>query len=115
RNVATAENKGLELGLNIRNKIKSFDYNIGGNITFINSVVTGLGEGGEPVLSGHIQFANASAARTDIGHPLASFYGYVTDGIFQSYEEVEAHAFQSAGTLPGDIRFKDLNGDGIIN
>lgn len=115
RNVATAENKGLELGLNIRNKIKSFDYNIGGNITFINSVVTGLGEGGEPVLSGHIQFANASAARTDIGHPLASFYGYVTDGIFQSYEEVEAHAFQSAGTSPGDIRFKDLNGDGIIN
>ncbi|MEY4260718.1 MAG: hypothetical protein RL656_1691 [Bacteroidota bacterium] len=39
----------------------------------------------------------------------------MTDGIFQSQEEVNAHAFQNEKTAPGDIRFKDLNGDGIIN
>lgn len=48
------------------------------------------------------------------GYPVNVFYGYVTDGIFQNEEEVEAHATQS-GAEPGDIRFKDLNNDGVIN
>jgi hypothetical protein len=46
---------------------------------------------------------------------MASFFGYVTDGIFQSQAEVEAHAFQSESTRPGDIRFRDLNGDNVID
>lgn len=115
QNVATAENRGLELSLLYRNNDHVFTYAIGANISFIHSEVTGLGRGGEPVLSGYVQSANANAAKTDVGHPLASFYGYVTDGIFQTPEEVEAAAFQNAGTAPGDIRFKDLNGDGVID
>ncbi|MFZ4770771.1 MAG: SusC/RagA family TonB-linked outer membrane protein, partial [Ferruginibacter sp.] len=49
------------------------------------------------------------------------FYGFVTEGIFQSYKEIAEHALQTAGTdptsstAPGDIKFKDLNGDGVIN
>ena len=56
-----------------------------------------------------------------VGYPVAAFYGYVTDGIFQSQEEIDAHAIQTIGsdaytsTQPGDIRFKDLNNDGVIN
>jgi TonB-linked SusC/RagA family outer membrane protein len=115
QNVATAENRGVELTLLYRNREHAFSYEIGGNIAFVKSEVTGLGKGGEPVLSGFVQFANANAAKTDVGHPLASFYGYVTDGIFQTQEEVEAAAFQNAGTAPGDIRFKDLNGDNVID
>jgi hypothetical protein len=59
--------------------------------------------------------------RVDQGLPVNYFYGYVADGIFQNWAEVKAHAIQtpgtdgSNGTAPGDIRFKDLNGDGIIN
>jgi len=45
---------------------------------------------------------------------LGSFYGWVTDGIFQNADEVAAHATQP-NAAPGDIRFKDLNGDGVIN
>lgn len=67
------------------------------------------------MLSGYVQFANANAAKTDVGHPLASFFGYVTDGIFQTPEEVEAAAFQNEATAPGDIRFKDLDGNGVID
>lgn len=115
QNVATAENKGWEFTLNYRNIDHALHYSIGGNISFINSEVTGLGQGGEPVYSGYVQSANANAAKTDVGHPLASFYGYVTDGIFQSQEEVESAPFQNSGTAPGDIRFKDLNGDGVID
>jgi len=115
QNVATAENRGVELTALYRNNDRALNYAIGGNISFVNSEVTSLGKGGEPVLSGYVQFANANAAKTDVGQPLASFFGYVTDGIFQTPEEVEAAAFQNAGTAPGDIRFKDLNGDNVID
>lgn len=115
QNVATAENRGIELALNYRGRISEVRYTLGGNISFIESEVTGLGRGGEPVYSGYVQFANANAAKTDVGHPLGAFYGYVTDGIFQSQAEVEAAAFQSEQTSPGDIRFKDLDGNGVID
>lgn len=115
QNVATAENRGLEFSLNYRNFDRPLKYSIGGNIAFVQSEVTGLGRGGEPVLSGFVQSANANAAKTDVGHPIASFFGYVTDGIFQNQREIEAAAFQSKETAPGDIRFKDLDGNGVID
>jgi TonB-linked SusC/RagA family outer membrane protein len=115
QNVATAENRGLELSLNYRNRDHALKYNIGGNISFVESKVTGLGRGGEPVLSGFVQSANANASKTDVGYALASFFGHVTDGIFQTQAEVEAAAFQSNETAPGDIRFKDLDGNGVID
>ena len=56
-----------------------------------------------------------------MGYPVSAFYGYVTDGIFQSQSEIDNHAVQTIGsdayssTQPGDIRFRDLNNDGVIN
>ena len=47
-------------------------------------------------------------------YPINVFYGYVTDGIFQNQSEVNTHAVQP-GAEPGDIRFRDLNNDGVIN
>jgi TonB-linked SusC/RagA family outer membrane protein len=115
QNVATAENRGLELSLLYRNRDRPLKYTLGGNVAFVRNEVTGLGRGNEPVLSGYVQSANANASKTDIGHPIASFFGYVTDGIFQSQAEIEAAPFQNDGTAPGDIRFKDLDGNGVIN
>lgn len=115
QNVATALNKGLELALGIRNGGNGFTYKIEGNIAFVSSKVTGLGLNSKPVTSGYVQSANADASITNVGHPIASFYGYVTDGIFQTQGEVESHAFQAKETAPGDIRFKDLDGNGIID
>lgn len=115
QNVATAENRGWEFSLGYRNVDHEVKYSFSGNISFIKSEVTSLGTGGEPVLSGYVQSANAFSSKTDVGHPLASFFGYVTDGIFQSQAEVESAAFQNAATAPGDIRFKDLDGNGVID
>ena len=115
QNIATAENRGFEFALGYRNIEHALRYSFGGNISFVKSKVTGLGLGGEPVYSGFVQSANAFAAKTDVGHPLASFFGYVTDGIFQTQEEIEAGPFQNEGTAPGDIRFKDLDGNGLID
>ena len=54
-------------------------------------------------------------ARTVVGGSLGRQFGWVYDGIFQTTEEVTNHAFQNAGTAPGDIRFRDLNNDNVIN
>jgi TonB-linked SusC/RagA family outer membrane protein len=114
QNVGAMSNKGLELSLLLQGKKQALNYTIGANIGFIRSEVLSLGQGGEPIITGNV-FSAGNVSRTDVGHPVASFYGYVTDGIFQSQEDVKAHAFQNEKTSAGDIRFKDLNGDGIIN
>jgi len=49
------------------------------------------------------------------GQPVGQLFGYVAEGLFQSQSDINGHAFQGAGIVPGDIKYKDLNGDGIIN
>jgi hypothetical protein len=64
---------------------------------------------------------NKNLALLKAGLPINEFYGFVTDGIFQNQQEVNNHATQVSGidptisTAPGDIRFKDLNNDGVID
>lgn len=114
QNAGTVENRGLELALEYKELIGDFRFSLGGNIAFIQNQITSLGSGGQPIISGFLQSANGFIARTEVGYPIASFYGYVTDGIFQDREEIAQHAFQD-GAEPGDIRFVDLNEDGTIN
>lgn len=73
-----------------------------------------------PLTTGSIGL-NYTLGRIQPGQPINVFYGFVQDGIFQSQVDVDSYAVQvpgndpSASTSPGDIRFKDLNSDGIIN
>ena len=60
------------------------------------------------------QINNSYVTMLQKDYPINVFYGYVTDGIFQNSAEVETHAIQP-GAAPGDIRFKDLNNDGVVN
>ncbi|MGI4871777.1 MAG: SusC/RagA family TonB-linked outer membrane protein [Janthinobacterium lividum] len=112
QNAGNLRNVGLELGLNTRNLVGAFTWGSNFNITFINNKVLDLSTA-TAVRSGSIltQYTSLTAP----GHAVGSFYGYVTDGIFQTADEVKAHATQQPGTAAGDIRFKDLNGDGVIN
>lgn len=114
-NAGSVENKGVELMLQYRKKEGDFKYNVGFNMAFISNRVTGLGNGNTPISSGEYGTGGGLITRTEVGRPIASFYGWVTDGIFQSQSEIDAHAFQNAGTAPGDIKFRDLNGDNVIN
>lgn len=114
QNVGTMVNEGIELSAEMQEKRGDWSYRIGGNASFIRTEVLSLGSGGEPITAGNV-FSAGYVSRTEVGHPVAAFYGYKTAGIFQTAEEVAAHAFQSERTAPGDIRFEDLNGDGKIN
>ncbi len=115
-NVGKVLNKGIEISANYRKMEGNFQYTVGGFISKVVNRVVDLG--GEhrliyaPTYYGQ-GFGPLSVTRED--YPIASFFGYQTEGIFQSYEEVNAHAYQNARTAPGDFRFKDLNGDGVIS
>lgn len=119
-NAGKIQNKGFEVTLSTKNIIKNdfkwssdavFSYNKN-NVVNINSDT--------PIITASGGF-NSAIGLIKEGYPVNVFYGYITDGIFQNQDEVDRHAVQMPGsnsatsTAPGDIRFKDLNNDGVIN
>ena len=105
RNVGKVQNKGFEFTLNWRDKIGQVGYNIGGNLTTVKNEV--LNTNGQQIFNGNRVIFE--------GYPIDSYYGRVADGYFQTADEIKAAPFQNAVTLPGDIKYKDLNGDGKID
>src|SRR5699024_5056316 len=75
----------------------------------LNTPNASITAGGAQDLGGGAPFT-----KTEAGQPIQYFYGWVVDGIFQNQQEIENSADQS-NAAPGDIKFKDLNGDGVIN
>lgn len=123
-NIGQIRNQGIEVSLNgtiLNSQIggQTFKWVSNFNITANKNEVVEL-YNGVPLYGENVGL-NRTLATTEEGHPIGTFYGYQTDGIFQNQSEVEAHAKQNPGTdptistAPGDFRFKDLNGDGIIN
>ncbi|MBO3270702.1 MULTISPECIES: SusC/RagA family TonB-linked outer membrane protein [Hymenobacter] len=115
-NAASAYNRGIDFSLTSHNFTGAGQalswtttLNVSAYKTKLESLGAGLPYNGGSTLSGN------SIVRYDEGYAFGSFYGWVADGLFQTREEVDAHATQTAQTSPGDIRFKDLNEDGIIN
>ena len=119
-NAGKIQNKGFEVTLSTKNIIKNdfkwssdavFSYNKN-NVESINSDT--------PIITASGGF-NSAIGLIKAGYPVNVFYGYITDGIFQNQAEVDSHAVQMPGsnsatsTAPGDIRFKDLNNDGVVN
>lgn len=109
-NVGTVTNKGLELTLAHYNRIGQVGYSINGNVSFIKNELTAL-NGGERV------YGDRSIC--DKGMALWTLWGYEYEGIYRTNEEVLEHQHaQSALTVTehaGDARYKDQNGDGLIN
>jgi TonB-dependent starch-binding outer membrane protein SusC len=103
-------NSGLELSLSWREIRKDFNYSITGNFSTINNRVENMGgqviTGGQTNILGFI-------TRTEEGRSIGDFYTFVTDGLYQEGEDI-SKGIAPFGQ-PGDIRFKDLNGDGQIN
>ncbi|SHH65948.1 TonB-linked outer membrane protein, SusC/RagA family [Chryseolinea serpens] len=118
-NAGSITNKGLELALNYNNQVNDFKYQLTGTFTAINNEVTALGTGSQQIFGGQPTHHGASATVTQAGLPVGSFYLIKDAGIFQTQEEI--NAYQKNGQLiqpnakPGDIKFEDANGDGVID
>lgn len=109
-NAGEVSNKGFEFGLNFQNSDHQFKYNINANFATLTNRVNKLQEFVKNITN------DATHTKTEVGQPLNSYFGLVFDGIYQNAGEVSSHLFSNPnGSLPGDIKFKDLNGDGQIN
>jgi TonB-linked SusC/RagA family outer membrane protein len=109
-NLYSMSNKGVEVGTNYINSVKGFNYNFGANITYIHNNVD--------FLNGDEHYDNNMFGSVNIikeGYPVNSYYLYESMGIFKTQEEVDNHATQGPTTAPGDIIYRDVNEDGVIN
>lgn len=107
-NGASMENSGIECMLSYNHKFGEVDLTVTGNIATYRNKITKLPE---DVINSYPGNGND---QTILGRPWKSLFGYVADGLFQSQEEVEAHAEQP-GKGVGRIRYQDINKDGKIN
>jgi TonB-linked SusC/RagA family outer membrane protein len=103
-NLGKVQNKGIELDLGYSKRLtKDFSFNISGNMTYaVNKVVYEA----EP--------ANVPGYQKVTGYPIDSYLLYQADGIFQNAAELNSYPHPQ-GTGVGDIKYKDVNGDGVIN
>lgn len=129
-NVGSMENSGLEFNLGYRKYDGDFKFSVSANLATVKNEVTSLGpnasltidRGGETS-----DYGGGTLTRTQKGKPVQGFYGYVVEGIFQSQAEVNAlnaqavakygpgSFYQNEFTSAGDLKFKDLNNDGIVD
>jgi TonB-linked SusC/RagA family outer membrane protein len=120
-NTGTVSNKGFELNINYRNRQGKFGYAVGINLGHVKNEVTKLGSD-QPIGSAPFR-ASENIARTEVGQPIAYFYGFKTDGIYQNRAEIDSlnalaqaatgspRAFYDSKVRPGDVKIVDLDGD----
>jgi len=117
-NAGSVTNSGIEVSLNYSKDVSDdFRFGVGFNFSTINNEVTEI-IGADFLEGGQFGVGQPLPSRMEVGQPLGYFYGLRTDGIFQSQAEVDAHPSQlalGAEAQPGDIRYVDTNGDGVID
>jgi TonB-linked SusC/RagA family outer membrane protein len=126
-NAASLKNTGFESSVSYGDDSKAIKWNVSLNATYSTNKVTALGTlGNIPISSGDYN-STGNSTRTDIDHPLASFYGYQVDHVASTQAEVtrlnDATKAKTNGTKteyitglkPGDFVFNDVNGDGFID
>ena len=129
KNAGTVENKGIEVSLSWNDKIgKDFQYNVGWNLAYNHNEVTEVksnqkyNNGGKDLLAQNTGYM----ARFEEGHPIGYFWGYKTEGVMQNDADVKAYldkncggnaanSKQGTGIKPGDLKFVDVTGDGIVD
>ena len=117
-NAGVVRNRGFEFDLGFRDREGDFQWSTNANLATVDNEVLSLGEGG-PI----VRFGESISTRTDVGQPIGSFYGYEIEGIFQNTAEIEALNpdpeegvyYQKSGTAPGDFKFRDVDGNGVVN
>ncbi|MCU0324407.1 MAG: TonB-dependent receptor [Spirosomaceae bacterium] len=120
QNIGEMQNKGIELGLNYNDKKNDFTYSIGVNFsTYRNTVLKTTGDPKTQYFGfSNLRLPTGTVSVTQQGYPLASFFGYQIDGIFQTDKEASEHPVQFGGgamNKAGAFKFVDVNGDKVIN
>lgn len=105
-NVGTVRNQGIELVLNHQGEQSGVQYNVSGNISFIENELIAL-NGGSPGYGSHTIL--------DKGYALYTLWGYEYEGMYYSDQEALTHLPNSSGVGAGDAKYKDINNDGVVD
>jgi TonB-linked SusC/RagA family outer membrane protein len=118
-NAGTVKNSGIEFAIDYKNKFsENFSLSLGYNVTFLENKVLEVNNGTGFIEGGAFGVGQPAPSRMEVGMPIGYFYGYKTDGVFQNQTEVNVHPSQialGANAAPGDLRYADANGDGVID
>lgn len=106
QNAGTVKNTGWDLSVNYNNRDKKFKYNIGLNLSDVRNEVVDL-KGTGPYISDYSFVAE--------GYPINTLYGYRALGLFQNQAQIDKSPKQFGTYAPGDIMYKNMNGDSVIN
>ncbi|MDG5491338.1 TonB-dependent receptor [Psychroserpens sp. SPM9] len=115
-NAGIVENKGFEFSVGYNNVVNdNFNYSIRYNIATLDNNVVEVSADGDFLSGGSFGVGQDPPARMEEGFPIGYFRGYKTDGIFQNQAEIDAYPTLNSTVQPGDLRFVDVNGDGVID
>lgn len=120
-NVGKMRNTGIEFEINYQDSKAGWDWNIGLNLSTTSNKVLELSDEDQIIYGEGLKFGTEHfPTQTMVGKPIGSFYLYRTDGIFQSNEEAANYRNSKGEKLQpyadaGDIKFVDVNGDGVID
>lgn len=110
-NSGSVLNTGVELEANYQHNKHDWGYSVGGNITYLHNEVLKLDA---PLFNGRVE-SGVYATKTEVGQPIGAFYLLEMEGIFQNETEILLSAYQGDNIHPGDVKFKDQNGDSKID
>ena len=118
-NIASMWDKGLEFELGFNHKIGDLTVNVKGNASFTKNQVTDIGSN-EYLVNATMQSSAYEVSRKVVGEPVNEFYGFHYLGVFQTQAEINAYVDKNGDMIqpnakPGDYKWEDVNGDGIIN
>lgn len=118
-NAGSVRNKGFEFAIGYKNQINdNLRFGINYNVTTLDNEVLSVDNSTGFLEGGSFGVGQPRPSRMEVGQPIGYFYGYQTDGLFQNQADVAAHPSQialGANASPGDIRYVDINGDGVLN
>ncbi len=109
-------NTGFEFSGLYRDRVGDLNYSVAANFTTVSNEVVSLGDNPVPIVTGYF---GAQTHRTSVGLPIGHFFGYETDGLYQTQAEADAAPMDETiggnRPAPGDVKFVDTNNDGVIN
>lgn len=115
-NAGIVENKGFEMSLGFTERFSDdARLSIKYNVATVNNNVVSVSASGDFIPGGQFGVGQLEPARMEAGQPIGYFRGFRTAGIFQNQAQIDSSPVLNDNTLPGDLIFVDINGDGIIN
>ncbi|PCH77456.1 MAG: SusC/RagA family TonB-linked outer membrane protein [Flavobacteriaceae bacterium] len=119
-NVGEFKNTGIEIDLTYSNNVNDFNYSLGGTFSTNNNEVTKLANSNQVIYGTGLKFGTDHYVnQTQVGYEAGAYFLTEADGIFQNQAEIDAHSVNGVliqpNAAPGDMRFKDQNGDGTLN